>query len=160
MTLYVSMDLLELVIGRDGPQIRDEDAKHVRSWVNELDGRRCLVHSILIYERLKALPISAEPAIHVPRALFYAGLVIYFHVKFGPVDATHGDVEVPELQDMLPQSTVDGVSATNPRFDSSMLHGITDLLRRQGHWGLCRQFASILEVLVDDLIDSAMGSSI
>ena len=156
MTLYASMDLLELVVGRDGPQVRDEDAKHVRNWVNEPDGKRCLVHSILIYERLKALPISAEPAIYVPRALFFADLVMYFHVKLGAVEATHSDVDIPELEDFLPQSTADGIST---RFDSSMLHGVTGLLCRQGHWGLCRRFASILETLVDDLVDSTMGSS-
>jgi hypothetical protein len=163
MSLYVCFDLLERVVGREGPSVRDGDLTRIRRWVAGLEGQRCVVHAMLIYKRLQTLPISVEPAIHVPKALFYAGLVVYCHAKFRSPEAPHGDIDIPELR----SSDLARVSAQNPaepptasirQFDSSTLYNATDLLRRQGHWELSRRFASILEALIDDLADSKDGN--
>ncbi|CAM1508575.1 Fc.00g054230.m01.CDS01 [Cosmosporella sp. VM-42] len=159
MSLYVSFDLIERVIGREGPSIRDEEFARIRCWVAELEGQRCVVHAMLIYKRLQTLPISAEPAIHVPKALFYAGLVMYCHAKFRSTEAPLGDIDIPELRSndlgrMSTQSTAEPPTASLRQFDSSTLYNVADLLRRQGHWEVSRRFASILEALIDDLADS------
>ncbi|KAH7110239.1 fungal-specific transcription factor domain-containing protein [Dactylonectria macrodidyma] len=163
MSLYVCFDLLERVIGREGPSIRDGDLARIRSWVTELEGQRCVIHAMLIYKRLHTLPISAEPAIHVPKALFYAGLVIYCHAKFRSAEAPPGDIDIPELRSSnlgreSAQNAAEPPTASLRQFDSSILYNVADLLRRQGHWELSRRFASILEALIDDLADSTIGN--
>jgi len=154
MALYISFDLLERVIGREGSQVSEEDVRRVRAWVNTVEGRRCLMHAVLVFKRLQGLPISATPAIHVPKALFYAGLVIYCHVKLRSGDAAaHGDFDIAEVRASELRYTTDLPAAAVHQLDSSSLYGIADLLRRQGHWELSRRFGFILEALIDDLTD-------
>ncbi|KAL6792662.1 hypothetical protein J3E68DRAFT_377410 [Trichoderma sp. SZMC 28012] len=165
MSLYVCFDLLERVIGREGSSMRDGDLARIRDWTARVEGQRCVIHAMLIYKRLQTLPIIAEPAIHVPKALFYAGLVVYCYAKFRPNDAPHGDVDIPELRSsdfgrlsMHTQTSTEPPTASLRQFDPSTLYNITDLLRRQGHWELSRRFSSILEALIDDLADSTVGN--
>jgi hypothetical protein len=163
MSLYVSFDLLERVIGREGPSIRDGDLARIRGWVVEPEGQSCVIHAMLIYKRLQALPISTEPAIHVPRALFYAGLVAYCHAKFRPAEASHSDIDIPELRSsdlglMSARNSAEPSTTTFRQFDSTTLYNITDLLYRQGHWELSRRFASILEAPIEDLADSTVSN--
>jgi hypothetical protein len=163
VALNPGFDLLERVIGREGPSIRDGDLARIRSWVAELEGQRCVIHAMLIYKRLQTLPISAEPAIHVPRALFYAGLVIYCHAKFRSTEAPLGDIDIPELRSSnlgreSAENAAEPPTASLRQFDSSILYNVADLLRRQGHWELSRRFASILEALIDDLADYTIGN--
>lgn len=163
MSLYVCFDLLEHVIGREGSSMRDGDLARIRDWTARVEGQRCVIHAMLIYKRLQTLPIIAEPAIHVPKALFYAGLVVYCYAKFRPNDAPHGDVDIPELRSsdlgrLSGQTSTEPPTASLRQFDPSTLYNITDLLRRQGHWELSRRFSSILEALIDDLADSTVGN--
>lgn len=158
MSLYVSFDLLERVIGREGSPMKDGDVTRIRGWAAGLEGQRCVVHAMLIYKRLQTLPISAEPAIHVPKALFYAGLVVYCYIKFRPTVEPHGDIDIPELRAgdlgrMSTQIAAEPPTATLGQFDPSILYNVTDLLHRQGHWELSRRFASILEALIDNIAD-------
>lgn len=152
MTLYADFNMLERVIGRDGAVIQTEDVDRVGRWVADPHGRYCAVHATLIYKRLEKQMISLEPAIHVPKALFHVGIVVYCHVKFRtPTITSGGDVDIPELRSRgLPSTMIN-------ELDSSILYGIADLLRRQGHWDISRRFASILDVLIDDLMDPTMG---
>lgn len=157
MASYAEFDMMESVAGRDGPALKAGDIQRIQRWVAEDEGKRCATHAMLIYKRLQSVNISAEPAIHVPKALFYAGLVLYFHAKYRTNPALEDDVDAPELrQRLLRQDRIDPfpAAAGNPRFDPSSVHGIVDLLRRHGHWELSRRFASTLEVLIDDLADS------
>ncbi|KAL6884459.1 fungal-specific transcription factor domain-containing protein [Trichoderma evansii] len=163
MSLYICFDLLERVIGREGLSMRDGDLARIRDLVAGLEGQRCVVHAMLIYKRLQTLPISAEPAIHVPKALFYAGLVVYCYAKFRPNEGSHSDIDIPELRSsdlgrVSAQIPAEPPTASLRQFDPSALYNITDLLRRQGHWELSRRFSSILEALIDDLADSTVSS--
>ncbi|KAJ8125105.1 hypothetical protein O1611_g8533 [Lasiodiplodia mahajangana] len=106
------------------------------------------------------LPIGLEPAIHVPKAAFYSAMVVYTYIKFkpsaDPYAPSHDEVDIPELQ-------VSGSNgALNPASDKvssaffspvepSILCNAIDLLRRIGHWEISRRFASILQILLDDL---------
>ncbi|KAL7940893.1 fungal-specific transcription factor domain-containing protein [Trichoderma barbatum] len=163
MSLYVCFDLLERVIGREGSSMRDGDLSRIRDWVAGLEGQRCVVHAMLIYKRLQTLPISTEPAIHVPKALFYAGLVVYCYAKFRSNEASHGDIDIPELRSsdlgrVSAQIAAEPPTGSLRQFDPSTLYNVTDLLRRQGHWELSRRFSLILEALIDDLADSTVGN--
>lgn len=160
MYLYVDFDLLERVLGREGPATSEDDVEHVRSWVSTAQGQRCAVHAMLIYRRLETLPINTELALHVPKALFYAGLVIYCHVKFRSVGAAFADVEIPELRSrdgsrFASPTPLSAPSALLLQLDSSALYNVADLLRRQGHWEVSRRFAWILDALIETLVDAA-----
>lgn len=152
MSLYVSFDLIERVVGREGSPIREDDLARIRSWVAGVEGQRCVIHAMLTYKRLQTLPISAEPAIHVPKALFYAGLILYCYAKFRSTKAPPGDIDIPELRWSGP-GAAEPPMASLRQFDLSTLYNVADLLRRQGHWEVSRRFASILDALIDDVAD-------
>jgi hypothetical protein len=153
MALYVSFDLLDRVVGRDGQAARDKDKESVGAWVRELSGKRCVVHALLLFKYAQSMPLSVEPALHVPKALFYAGIVIFCHVSFRSSDASSSTVAVPELQCMAGHTMATTAMSNMTEPDWSVLHDISDLLSRQGHWELSRRFASILQVLIDSVMD-------
>ena len=74
MTMFADFDLLERAIGRDGSDLSPEDVHKVTAWANSDDGKRCVVHGLIIQKKLENLPLGFEPAIHVPRAMFHAGI--------------------------------------------------------------------------------------
>ena len=156
MYLYVDFDLLERVLGREGAASQ-EDMEHLRHWVSTLEGQRCAVHAMLIHKRLDALPINTELALHVPKALFYAGLVIYCHVRFRPA---YEDVDITELRGANARFTSPALllspSALLSQLDTSALHSVADVLRRQGHWEVSRRFAWILDTLIETLVGAAV----
>ena len=167
MSLYVDMDLLEQAIGRDGVMPSYHTLERVRLWVSSSEARRCVLHALFIQKRMESLPAGVEPAIHVPKALFYSAIVIYCYIKFAPSVApftpSQDDVNIPELQiselaSPVYQTGREGVRQVKlSPVDSSSLCNVVDLLRRVGHWELSRKFASILENLVNDLANASVG---
>jgi hypothetical protein len=160
MHLYVDFDLLERVLGREGLTASQDDVKALHNWVPQAEGQRCAVHAMLIYRRLETLPINTELALHVPKALFYSGLVIYCHVKFRSTGTAYADVDIPELRSSDRWRSASPVSLPSPsvllsQLDASALYNVADLLRRQGHWEVSRRFASILDTLIETLVDAA-----
>ncbi|KAI3339424.1 fungal-specific transcription factor domain-containing protein [Ustulina deusta] len=160
MGLYADFDLLERSIGRDGRQVAQEARGDVGDWAASLDARRGVLHSLLVLKHVEMLPIGLEPAIHVPKAAFYSAMVVYSYIKCKPsVDSyapSQDEVDIPELQ--VPGSTsalhLNGDKASTAIFspvEPSILCNAIDLLRRIGHWEISRKFASILEILLDDL---------
>ncbi|KAI1757687.1 fungal-specific transcription factor domain-containing protein [Xylaria castorea] len=160
MALYADSDLLERSIGRDGRQAAQEARGDIERWAASLEARRGVLHALLILKHLEMLPIGLEPAIHVPKATFYSGMVVYSYIKFKPsVDSyapSHDEVNMPELQ--VSGSTgalnMNGDKASTTIFspvEPSILCNAIDLLRRIGHWEISRKFASILQILLDDL---------
>ena len=158
MYLYVDFDILEQFLGRDGA-VNQEHVEHIRNWVPTMEGQRCAVHAMLIHRRLEALPMNTELALHVPKALFYAGLVIYCHLRFR-TGSSYTDMDIAELRsDKVPFNSHISLlspSALLSQLDSSVLHSVADVLRRQGHWEVSRRFAWILDGLIDTLVDSAI----
>lgn len=167
MTLYADFDLLEQSIGRDGVSPLHETLDRVHIWASSSEARRCVLHALFVQKHMESLAVGMEPAIHVPKALFYSAIVIYCYIKFTPSVAPYtpsqDDVNIPELQVTELASPAYQSGRTGGRqvklspVDSSMLCNVVDLLRRVGHWELSRKFASILETLVNDLADSNAG---
>ncbi|KAI0454640.1 hypothetical protein F5B21DRAFT_229370 [Xylaria acuta] len=160
MALYADSELLERSIGRDGRQAAQEAREDIDRWAASLEARRGVLHALLILKHLEMLPIGLEPAIHVPKAAFYSGMVVYSYIKFKPsVDSyvpSHDEVNMPELQVSGSTSTLNMSSdkASTTIFspvEPSILCNAIDLLRRIGHWEISRKFASILQILLDDL---------
>lgn len=167
LTLYADFDLLEQSIGRDGVTPLHETLDRVRIWASSSEARRCVLHALFVQKHMESLPVGMEPAIHVPKALFYSAIVIYCYIKFTPSVAPYtpsqDDVNIPELQVSELTSPAYQSGGTGARqvklspVDSSILCNLVDLLRRVGHWELSRKFASILEALINDLADSNGG---
>ncbi|KAI0202813.1 fungal-specific transcription factor domain-containing protein [Astrocystis sublimbata] len=163
MSLYTDFDLLERSIGRDGRQAAQEAREDVNRWAISMEARRSVLHALLLLKQLEMLPIGLEPAIHVPKAVFYSGMVVYSYIKFKPlIDSyapSHDEVDIPELQVSGSTGTMnmnsDKASTTifSP-VEPSILCNAIDLLRRIGHWEISRKFASILQILLDDLTNA------
>ncbi|KAI0448203.1 hypothetical protein F4803DRAFT_13268 [Xylaria telfairii] len=158
MALYADSDLLERSIGRDGRQAAQEAREDVERWAGSLEARRGVLHALLMLKHLEMLPIGLEPAIHVPKAAFYSGMVVYSYIKFkppaDPYASSHDEVNLPELQVSGSTSTLNTDKASTTIFspvEPSILCNAIDLLRRIGHWEISRKFASILQSLLDDL---------
>lgn len=161
MSLYVDFDLLERAVGRNGHS--EEDENTVSNWAKSVGGKHCAAHAVLILRRLEPMPLSSEPGIHIPLAAFHAGLVLYSHLRWSGTGTATIPFEAPELNasNFKKLARVLGTNNRSPNveLDISMLCRLTDLLQRQGHWGISRKFATVLEVLVDDISDAGSSSS-
>lgn len=157
MSLYADFDLLERAVGREGTFKKDEDVEAVYKWTNSTERKRCAAHAVLILKRLEAMPLSAEPAIHVPFAAFHAGIIFYSHLQLAPPGTRLVEFDLPELpygSQKLARMLGSQAYSQGYKIEASTLSSLTDILRRQGHWEVSRRFASILEVLVDEIADS------
>lgn len=158
--LYADFDLLERLIGRDGPVIAEDGVDAGRKWAATSEARRSVLHALLIQRHMEVPQTSMQPAIHVAKALFYSGMVIYCYVKYQPRrEATtslleEGSCQEFQISEPRPSSSRRAWRARSLLFcsvDASSLCNAVDLLRHVRPWEISRKFASILENLVNDL---------
>ncbi|KAJ5463083.1 Transcription factorfungi [Penicillium sp. IBT 31633x] len=163
ISLYADMDLLEQAIGRDGRNLSLKASAPTQEWACSLNASRCLVHASLIARYLERMSISAEPAIHVPRALFSAALVYLCVAQYAPKHAVHAEAFAsPEIK-LLGDGAAEGAcfpehAQTSERSwttDLDQLYGMIDLLQRGGRWGISQAFASVLSTALDEGKDVA-----
>jgi hypothetical protein len=166
MMMFADFDLLERAIGRDGSDLSPEDLDAVATWANSNEARRCVVHGLIIQKKLENLPLGFEPAIHVPRAMFQAGIAWFCYTRFGSEQEGSQQTTMTENAD-YPEFKVVGVNPGLLLFQASgykhgkptttetnaSLSGLTDLLRRIGHWEIARRFAAILAALLHNEAD-------
>ncbi|EXJ56848.1 hypothetical protein A1O7_07192 [Cladophialophora yegresii CBS 114405] len=164
MIMFADFDLLERAIGRDGSELSAEDLHAVTLWANSDQARRCVIHGLIIQKKLENLPLGFEPAIHVPRAMFRAGIAWFCYTRFGSeqnggqrTTATAESTEYPEFKligvnPALLLFQASGYKHGKPTTTetNASLSGLTDLLRRIGHWEIARRFAAILGALLHD----------
>ncbi|RVX66541.1 hypothetical protein B0A52_09417 [Exophiala mesophila] len=162
MSICADFDLLERAIGREGGTLSTEDQVLVTAWANSVDAQRCVIHGTIIQKKLENLPLGFEPAIHVPRAIFRAGIAWFCYTRFGTEVGGQRAI-VPESLD-FPEFKIVGVNPAALLFQANgykhgrpsateinaALCGLTDLLRRIGHWEIARRFAAILAALLHD----------
>lgn len=109
ISLYADLNLLEQAIGRDGQGPSLEASTPVSEWASSLNDSRCLVHTSLIVRHLDNMSISAEPAIHVPRALFSAALSYLCVTRYAPKHTVSVDaLASPEIK-LLGEEASSGV---------------------------------------------------
>ncbi|KAL2206004.1 hypothetical protein CC79DRAFT_1397980 [Sarocladium strictum] len=150
MALYVDFDFLERIIGRDGTSPTSSEEDEVRHWVCSDDGIRCAAHATLIIQRHSMQAISAESAIHVPLALFQAGIVAYCFTRFaGPT--MQRKVAIVELE-----RSAACASEITEQMGPRTFYIVTDVLRRLGHWNLSKRLASILDILIETTTNAEM----
>lgn len=157
ISLYADLDLLEQAIGRDGQGPSLEVSAPVSEWARSLNASRCLVHASLIVRHLDNMSISAEAAIHVPRALFSATLSYLCVARYAPkhvmgVEA-FASAEIKLLGEeafsefCFPENAHSGESMVA---DFDHLYRLIDLLQRGGRWGISQSFASVLSTALEE----------
>ena len=151
------MNLLEHSIGRDGATVEQAALHRVHAWAESPDAPRAAAHAIMIKRALDSFPLSAEPPVHVPRALLYGALCLVCYIRYrGGGDGAglerRRGVEAPELQVMgvSVESLLRGLDEPRKKGNGEMsaVYGFVDLLRRIGHWDISRMFAAILVALI------------
>lgn len=153
ISLFADINQLEISAGREGYEQAQRHFDDTRAWAKSQQAERCAIHGVLLLRKAQKMCISAEPAIHVPRALFCASLIWYCYTEFGQDNADDRILvsnDFPEFQqlgicgqDILFEAH--GFKKTRPsRLESMVIIGLHDLLRRMGHWDISRKFASLV----------------
>ncbi|OJJ05337.1 hypothetical protein ASPVEDRAFT_893778 [Aspergillus versicolor CBS 583.65] len=77
LSLYADCELLERILCYKGDHLRPEShaMAAAREWVMSKEVLGCLLHAREIQKHIGTLQRMAEPAVHVPRTLFQAGLI-------------------------------------------------------------------------------------
>jgi hypothetical protein len=158
MSLYTDFDAIEMFIGRDGIAAAGEVVDKVEHWYLN-NGSMCVAHALQIRNHVELLPTGRELAIHVPRSLFYAGLVVYAYIRNQQTSRLAASSRANEPASgassirnaYLTASISETTAQSVPAVDIGMVCNIADLLQRIGHWELSRRFASILGTLLDDV---------
>lgn len=148
MSMYADMNLLEQAIGRDGEAQALAVVTMVRNWASSLEASKCLAHALLIQHSFEQMRVSSEPAIHVPRALFWAALAWLCFTRFGTRKSIDLEAfESQEIQNVESRVAVREAQrqpGSNSFGDINPLHRLTDLLQGVGRWAISRNFATIL----------------
>jgi hypothetical protein len=83
ITLHADINALECAAGREGYDAVQKYTPYARAWVRSPDAKRCLLHALLIQKNFESLSAGAEPAMFVPKCLYYCGLVWACFMCFG-----------------------------------------------------------------------------
>jgi hypothetical protein len=160
MSMCADFDLLERAIGREGDHLSPEDQLAVVTWANSPQAKRCVIHGTIIQKKLDNLPLGFEPAIHVPRAMFRAGIAWYCYTRYGDRCEDQGNLVQEELDfaefklvavnpaGLLFQASGYKHGRPNTTEINATVCGLVDMLKRIGHWEIARRFAVILGALV------------
>jgi hypothetical protein len=157
MSLSADFDLLERVIGRDGPPSQAA-LDELRSWATSADSQRCMFHALLLLESVEAIRFGQEPAIHVGRSLFCTGLLWTALARL-----SHGKlwvrsslpaprcIELRGYGDNIERdlSERSGLHLPEPyKKWSRLAYKCSDLLQKLSRWGLSENLA---QSLIDSL---------
>lgn len=86
ISLYVDLNILELAIGREGPDISRLTIDYVNSWASSKESLRCLLHAWLLQDYIVRMPSGPFFAIHIPRVLFSAAVIWHCFITYSPDD--------------------------------------------------------------------------
>jgi hypothetical protein len=158
MHLDTRFDQLECACGREGETTAQKYRSYASTWADSRDATRALIHATLIQQHFQLLPIGAEPAIHVPMALYNCGIAWACFTRFG---SGVGDSFVdPATLGEFSEMKLFGVKQLKPFHDikssiqwgkseSAQLFKIIDLLGKISHWKVAGSFSTTLMSLVD-----------
>jgi hypothetical protein len=155
IALYSDVDMLERVSGRGGHRVTEDCLQIARQWAASKDGLRCLTHSHLLQDHVENMGMTSTPPIHVPRGLFFAGLVSITFYRFnetlGRASMLHQQAtELPEIRVLNTSRNSHSLEslAVSGRYGQNctgLVYEIVDLLRKMGRWGISDQFAELLD---------------
>lgn len=154
ISLCTDFDLLERVVGRDGPQASEKDREKVTVWAASPDAQRATMHVRLLRQKLDALSIGLVPAIHIPRAIFFVAVCCYCAFRFSADGVTFSSstVDFPELILIGTESNTLSSGRLAALETKEILCHLADILQRLGHWGIARKFGAIVEALLRQIL--------
>jgi len=169
ISLFGDSDMLERAIGRDGSTPAKDLKGYLHDWASSASAKRCVIHASLLSNRLDAVHIGSEPAIHVPQCLFRAAIASYLYAHFGPSEESHASMEsadFPEMQHLgiTPSQHLFKTSGNRPGkptiAELRRLWAMRDMLQRVGHWGIARRYSALLAILFegDVMNNPSLGS--
>ncbi|KAJ5390541.1 uncharacterized protein N7496_001609 [Penicillium cataractarum] len=163
MEALADFNMLERVVGRDGLNLTTDEIASVTGWANSVNGKRCILHAIIIKRHVEERNMTLEPALHTPRAVFWAGLALFCYIRFGT--STHDfqpltSLDFPEFSSMGIdlQTLVSEIEFPNAHVLLPLkliFFSMIDFLQHAGHWRITKRFAAILSALGS----SAFGST-
>ena len=168
MSICADFDLLEKAVGREGPHLAPGDQFLVTKWASSEEAKRCVLHGLMVKKRVEAIALGSDPAIHVPRALFQAGIAWFCYTTFRERDnaaynTTFNNVDLRELKLFGTHRAVLLFEANEyingRRGPYGPLPVLTNLLRRLGHWEIAQRLAAILAALMNGVPDN-FGSGV
>ena len=134
-----------------------EASTPVSEWARSLNASRCVMHASLIARHLDNMSISAEAAIHVPRALFSASLCYLFVARYAPKHVVSLEAFASTEIKLLGEEASSGfclpepvVSSGDGMVDLDHLYRLIDLLQRGGRWGISQSFANVLSAALEE----------
>jgi hypothetical protein len=170
LSLLADLDRLEQALGREGFDEAQRNTSYACAWANSSDGLRCAIHAVLILHLLETLPAGGtEPAIHVPRVLFWATIIWFCYLRFGVRDPSEWYEQSQAFNNPNSLSERRHISANpvNLLFESldfqqrrpspsesSTTCRYVDLMGRIGHWGLFRQLGAVGAVLLHGALEA------
>ena len=158
MHLDTEFDQLECACGREGKAAAQRNRPYASNWAESRAATRALLHATLIQQHFQLLPIGAEPAIHVPMALYNCGIAWACFTRFGSgVGDSFVDPatlsEFPEIKLFGPRQLKSFLDIRSniqwQKSESGPMFKIMDLLGRISHWKVAGSFATTLMALVD-----------
>ncbi|KAL5366582.1 hypothetical protein BJX96DRAFT_182785 [Aspergillus floccosus] len=162
MHLYTRFDDLECACGREGEMLSQQKCTYAASWARSLNAKRALLHAALIQRQFQAQALGAEPPLHVPMALYYAGIAWASFTQFGGSDDTRIDCNAEDLD--FPELRLLGINQMKffaevmsniqmGRPESGPLFRVIDLLGKINHWKLSQNLSSTLVAFVENMSD-------
>lgn len=166
-SLYADFALLKLALDAGG---ESPEVALARAWAASDNAPKALFHVCLLYKIALSLPLGLSPPIHLPRAVYAAGVIFTAYWRFSPaIDRSAGNkfdhqslvsefvaliIGMPDISDLAqeqyqtPEQFASSVSDLIVRSRSTLPYGCIDLLRKLDRWGVSSVFADTLQTLV------------
>ncbi|RMD44211.1 hypothetical protein DV735_g843, partial [Chaetothyriales sp. CBS 134920] len=160
LAMLSDLDMLEIALGREGVAKAQGVQDSAAAWAGSEQARRALMHAFAIQRTLASVTLAEVPAIHVPRSAYHAGLVLCSLAAFAPEQSIlPGSIDEISTQADIKALTESGLFTSYDwqriRSDYSERERLVEqattvasLLRRLGTWGLSRNLAATLEVIL------------
>lgn len=84
ISLMADINVLELAIGKEGPDVPLSVREYVVSWLSSLDSKRCLLHALLLQNVMVNTSMGSVMAIHTPRVLFASAVCWASYMLYRP----------------------------------------------------------------------------
>ena len=159
MMCYVDVDMLERAIGRDGAPVAGECLPHVKNWATSSTIWRCVAYAKVTLDETEHMRLGSEPALHVARAVFQAGIVLLCFSGLGDRDGAWHDPQERQSPPLGPlESALDELFAQSldkrcganarafisPSSARAMVFRCAEMLDRLRRWDLSGRLSDLL----------------
>jgi len=163
LPLYTSFSVIRKCLSQDMSKLDEADRDYITEWATSSAGQRCVLHAVAIKQFIEDMPASNVQPLHVPRTVLFAAVSLICFIRYGSFDVKRLEESVPGeplLQHLgqvrtspnLLLADLDPCAKTGrpaPIKVNAALHGLIEVLERNGHWKVCDIFAAGLREVVE-----------